>query len=254
MKTETVQKRISKLLESATDLMIGYNAPITEVQISESSNDDEFDAELSGYSNAGENLIFSLSFDGSKEDFVSNFEELSSNFDPEEHAEELAELCGTNGVPSLEELISDAEEIEAALVAQAEALRCCLDKNKAAERRRLTKSVWRDSRNRFQRCVQRLNERMPTERIAEAYCPQIFASNVLFLLQKEFICDCGILKTDDEEEIYRILRDHRDLVQKVVLSVYRDVSEDKEFWGSLPESANLIHLALEIARMKADGR
>jgi len=251
MKTETVQKQIKKLLESATGLMIGYNAPITEVQISESSNDGEFDAELTGYSEAGENLVFTVFFDGSKEDFVRKVEDLADEFDPEEHAQQWAQCAKV--VPSLEELVTDANDIDASLLALAEALRCCLDKNKAAERRRLEKSVWRDSRNRFQRCVHRLNERMPTERIAEAYCPQIFADHVLSLLQREFICDCGILKTDDEEELYRILREHSNLVRNAVLSIYRDVSEDEEFWGSLPENANLVHLALEIVRMKVDG-
>ena len=73
-------------------------------------NNDGYDVELETYSPEGEDVIISLIYDGTEEDFIKQFESYAEDFDAEEHAETYINMRGKNGVPeSIKNLLEDAE-------------------------------------------------------------------------------------------------------------------------------------------------
>ena len=73
-------------------------------------NDDGYDVELETYSPEGEDVIISLIYDGTEEDFIRQFERYAEDFDTEDHAETYINMRGKNGVPeSIKDLLEDAE-------------------------------------------------------------------------------------------------------------------------------------------------
>lgn len=69
-------------------------------------------AEMEFYSDAGEDFIFTVWFDGTWGDFVDNFRQYVIDFDPDEHAEMWVNSRGKDGVPnSIRTLIDDADSI-----------------------------------------------------------------------------------------------------------------------------------------------
>ena len=79
-------------------------------------NNDGYDVELETYSPEGEDVIVSLTYDGTEEDFIRQFRSYAEGFDAEEHAEMWIEGRGNNGVPdSIKDLLEDAEWIKSTL-------------------------------------------------------------------------------------------------------------------------------------------
>lgn len=76
--------------------------------------------ELEKYSPAGEDFIITVG----AENFVDNVKEYAASFDQEEHIEMWIEARRNKvrGVPSIKELVKDAEDIDAMLKELAEAL------------------------------------------------------------------------------------------------------------------------------------
>lgn len=104
-----LSKRIEELLEKHDFSVCG--------EISERTyNNDGYDVELETYSPEGEDVIVSLTYDGTEEDFIRQFRSYAEGFDAEEHAEMWIESRGKNGVPdSIKDLLEDAEWIKSTL-------------------------------------------------------------------------------------------------------------------------------------------
>ena len=98
-----LSKRIIEVLE-AHDINLCW-------EISERTyNNDGYDVELETYSPEGEDVIISLIYDGTEEDFIRQFERYAEDFDAEEHAETYINMRGKNGIPeSIKDLLEDAE-------------------------------------------------------------------------------------------------------------------------------------------------
>lgn len=104
-----LSKRIEELLEKHDFSVCGE---ITE----RTYNNDGCDVELETYSPEGEDVIISLIYDGTEEDFIRQFRSYAEGFDAEEHAEMWIESRGKNGVPdSIKDLLEDAEWIKSTL-------------------------------------------------------------------------------------------------------------------------------------------
>ena len=73
-------------------------------------NESESWIELEQYSPAGEDFIFSVSADN----FVDDIKEYAANFDPDEHIEMwvTAKYNGGKDIPSIRELVEDADAID----------------------------------------------------------------------------------------------------------------------------------------------
>ena len=84
------------------------------------TDDGNGNIELEKYSPAGEDFSICVG----AENFVDNVKEYAASFDQEEHIEMWisARRSGTRGVPSIKELVKDAEDIDAMLKELAEAL------------------------------------------------------------------------------------------------------------------------------------
>lgn len=83
----------------------------------------EFYREIEFYSNAGEDVIETIWYDGTDEGFIKAFRQLADDFDADEHAEMWIDGRGKSGVPdSVRELIDDAEEIKETLLTVADEL------------------------------------------------------------------------------------------------------------------------------------
>ena len=98
-----LSKKIIEVLEAHDISLCG--------EISERTyNNDGYDVELETYSPEGEDIIISLIYDGTEEDFIKQFESYAEDFDAEEHAETYINMRGKNGVPeSIKNLLEDAE-------------------------------------------------------------------------------------------------------------------------------------------------
>ena len=73
----------------------------------------EYYAELEFGSDAGEDFVFDVWFDGTWNDFVAKFRQYAADFDPDEHAAMWVDSRGKNGVPdSIRALINDADSIQ----------------------------------------------------------------------------------------------------------------------------------------------
>ena len=98
-----LSKKIIEVLEAHDISLCG--------EISERAyNNDGYDVELETYSPEGEDVIISLIYDGTEEDFIKQFESYAEDFDAEEHAETYINMRGKNGVPeSIKNLLEDAE-------------------------------------------------------------------------------------------------------------------------------------------------
>lgn len=69
-----------------------------------------YEVELETYSPCGEDIIISVTYDGTEEDFIKQFNIYANNFDSDEHTEMWINSRGKNGVPnSIKELLEDAE-------------------------------------------------------------------------------------------------------------------------------------------------
>lgn len=78
--------------------------------------DGEFCREIEFYSDAGEDVIEIVWYDGTDEGFINGFRTMTDDFDTDEHAEMWVESRGKNGVPnSIKELLEDAEGIKSTL-------------------------------------------------------------------------------------------------------------------------------------------
>ena len=111
-----LSKKIIEVLEAHDISLCG--------EISERTyNNDGYDVELETYSPEGEDVIISLIYDGTEEDFIRQFERYAEDFDAEEHAEMWVNSRGNNGVPnSIRDLLDDAEWIKNTLMEIAEEL------------------------------------------------------------------------------------------------------------------------------------
>ena len=98
-----LSKKIIEVLEAHDISLCG--------EISERTyNNDGYDVKLETYSPEGEDVIISLIYDGTEEDFIKQFESYAEDFDAEEHAETYINMRGKNGVPeSIKNLLEDAE-------------------------------------------------------------------------------------------------------------------------------------------------
>lgn len=104
-----LSERIIEVLEAHDISLCGE---ITE----RTYNNDGYDVELKTYSPEGENVIITLIYDGTEEDFIRQFERYTEDFDAENHAEMWIERRGKNGVPnSIKDLLEDAEWIKSTL-------------------------------------------------------------------------------------------------------------------------------------------
>lgn len=101
-----LSERIIEVLEAHDISLCG--------EISERKYHNDYDVELETYSPEGENVVISLIYDGTEDDFIKKFENYAEDFDPDEHAEMWIEARGSvNGVPnSIRDLINDANWIK----------------------------------------------------------------------------------------------------------------------------------------------
>ena len=89
-----------------------------------------YDIELETYSPEGEDVLVSLTYDGTEKDFIREFNDYAEGFDAEDHAEMWIECRGKNGVPdSIKDLLEDAEwikeRLQKALAKNRQCLFCC---------------------------------------------------------------------------------------------------------------------------------
>ena len=102
-----LSKRIEKLLENHGLSVCG--------KISERPHG-VYDIDLETYSPEGEDVIVSLIYDGTDEDFIKAFRSYAEDFDAEEHAKMWIESRGNDGIPdSIKDLLEDAEWIKSTL-------------------------------------------------------------------------------------------------------------------------------------------
>lgn len=100
-----LSKRIEEILEKHDFSVCGG--------IFERHSNDGYDVDLETYSPEGEDVIVSLVYDGTEEDFIRQFRSYAEGFDAEEHAEMWIESSGKRGVPdSIKDLLEDAEWIK----------------------------------------------------------------------------------------------------------------------------------------------
>lgn len=112
-----LSKRVEGLLEKHDFSVCG--------DISERYREKEqYDIDLETYSPEGEDVIVSLIYDGTEEDFIREFISYANNFDADEHAEMWVNSRGKNGVPdNIRDLLEDAEWIKYTLMEIADELK-----------------------------------------------------------------------------------------------------------------------------------
>lgn len=106
-------EEMQKLVEVAEN--IGWNVSLELDRCLSAAS--EYNVELEKWSPAGEDFVFSISC-RDMADFVREVSEFYSDFDPDEHVEELvtAKHNGFEGVPRISVLVADSEEIDAMLL------------------------------------------------------------------------------------------------------------------------------------------
>lgn len=73
----------------------------------------QYVTELGFCSDAGEDFVMVIWFDGTKKNFVDEFHQYALDFDADEHAEQWVNMRGKDGVPStIRGLIEDADSIQ----------------------------------------------------------------------------------------------------------------------------------------------
>lgn len=78
---------------------------------------DEYRVEIEFWSEAGEDVIEEICFDGTEDGFIKAFYDVANDFDPDEHASMWIEGRGKRGIPdSISTLIEDAEGIKQTLL------------------------------------------------------------------------------------------------------------------------------------------
>lgn len=98
-----LNKKITEVLEN------------NEVTLSEKyeADNNEFCQEVEFYSNAGEDVVETVFYNGTSKNFIRAFREMADDFDADEHAEMWIESRGKRGVPdSIRALINDADNIK----------------------------------------------------------------------------------------------------------------------------------------------
>lgn len=96
-----------------------------EVNLSEKykANNNEFYHEVEFYSDAGEDVVETVFYNGTSEDFIRAFREMAMIFDADEHAAMWVNLSGKRGVPnSIRVLVDDADSIKEFLLKVADEL------------------------------------------------------------------------------------------------------------------------------------
>lgn len=89
--------------------------------------DGQFYREIEFYSDAGEDVIETIWYDGTNESFCRAFNKNADDFDPDDHAEMYVNMRGQQGVPdSIRTLIEDADGIKETLTTVAKELLECL--------------------------------------------------------------------------------------------------------------------------------
>lgn len=98
-----LSERVMKILERNDISLCG--------EISERHSEfNTYDIDLETFSPEGEDVIISLIYNGTEEDFINQFRSYAEDFDAEEHAEMWIGMRGNNGVPnSIVDLLEDAE-------------------------------------------------------------------------------------------------------------------------------------------------
>lgn len=90
----------------------------------------EHDIDLETHSPEGEDVIISLTYNGTEEGFIQAFNDYANDFDAEEHAEMWIKSRGKNGVPNrIKDLLKDADWIKNILMEIAEELNNPSDKS-----------------------------------------------------------------------------------------------------------------------------
>lgn len=83
-----------------------------EVKLSEKyeAGNNEFCHDVEFYSDAGEDVVETVFYNGTSEDFIRAFREMAMIFDADEHASMWVDLRGKSGVPnSIRVLVDDAD-------------------------------------------------------------------------------------------------------------------------------------------------
>ena len=80
--------------------------------------DEQYYIEYEFYSDLGEDVVETIWFDGTNEDFIIEFSKNAYAFDPSEHAEMYIPIRGSDGVPnvSVRDLLEDADGIKETLI------------------------------------------------------------------------------------------------------------------------------------------
>ena len=110
-----IAKSIIKILE---------NNDINIICTEKGFNTKNYYTELEFFTDAGEDFVFSVWHNGTKESFINAFCEYAADFDADEHAEMWVNMRGQRGVPeSIRTLIEDADGIAATLETIADKLK-----------------------------------------------------------------------------------------------------------------------------------
>ena len=109
-KDDSSKEQLLKTVKKVIETEAGVAASVYEQE------EDELFAEMEFTSPAGEDFVFSVSFDGTWAGFCRGFKAYANGFDADEHASELVGMRGKNGVPSsVRAIIDDAESIKSRL-------------------------------------------------------------------------------------------------------------------------------------------
>ena len=87
------------------------------------ADNNEFFQEVEFYSDAGEDVVETVFYNGTSKDFIRAFREMAMIFDADEHAAMWVDLRGKSGVPnSIRVLVDDADSIKEFLLKVADEL------------------------------------------------------------------------------------------------------------------------------------